>query len=255
MREVAAKSVDALENKSKVGQLVLSKVFAIPGVKIDRATYLRRQLSKYCSDEQVEAAIKLGPRNAGVPKDRIDKLADACIRNHVGKASAISFATGLPGGWSLIFTIPADLAQFFGHATKLAQKLACLEGPPTGLEDGTDELTEAEITLLLGVMMGAEGAATGLAKLAELVAEKVVKDLPKKALTKTTFYPAVKSVAKSIGIQVTKQSFARGLGKVIPVVGGVVSAGMTATMMWPMARRLRRHFREMGEVRTKALAG
>lgn len=103
--------------------------------------------------------------------------------------------------------------------------------------------------------MGAEGAATGLAKLAELVAEKVVKDLPKKALTKTVLYPAVKSVARLIGLQVTKQSFASGLRKVVPVVGGVVSAGMTATMMWPMARRLRRHFREMGEARTKALSG
>ena len=101
--------------------------------------------------------------------------------------------------------------------------------------------------------MGAEGAAAGLAKVTEHVAKKITRDLPKKALTKTAFYPFVKSVGRLIGVQVTKRSFANALGKVVPVVGGVVSAGMTATMMWPMAIRLRDHFRAMSEMRSKTL--
>lgn len=242
------------DEKFEVWRRILKAAFALPGVKIDRAAYLRRQLSNYCSDEQVEKAIEVGPKDAGLPEDLIDRLANACMRSHVLRASAISFATGLPGGWAMMMSIPADVAQFFGHVIMLAQKLAYLYGPPSLLADGDlDELTEMELTLLIGVMMGAEGAAAGLAKVTEHVAKKITRDLPKKALTKTAFYPFVKSVGRLIGVQVTKRSFANALGKVVPVVGGVVSAGMTATMMWPMAIRLRDHFRAMSEMRSKTL--
>ncbi len=237
----------------KVWQRILRAAFALPGVKIDRAAYLRRQLSNYCSPEQVQEAIEKGPANADVPDELIDKLAKTSIKSHVFKASTISFATGLPGGWAMTVTVPADIAQFFAQAIMLAQKLAYLGGPPMVLEDGgVDELTEMEVTLLIGVMMGAEGAASGLSSIAAHIAKKVAKDLPKKALTKTTFYPIVKSVGRLIGVQVTKRSFAAAVGKAIPLVGGVVSGGMTMVMMRTMANRLRDHFREMSEMKSQS---
>ena len=56
-------------------------------------------------------------------------------------------------------TIPADLVQFYWHAIVLSQKLAYLYGWPDLLkEDEADEETKAKITLLIGVMMGAQVA-------------------------------------------------------------------------------------------------
>ena len=141
--------------------------------------------------------------------------------------------------------IPADVAQFYWNAIVLSQKLAYLYGWPDILEEGeVDEDTELEITLLIGAMMGAHGAHIALAEVAERLAEQVARRLPRMALTKTAWYPVIKEIGKWIGIQVTKASFARSVAKVLPVVGGVVSAGVTAGMMRPMGRRLRDHLRE-----------
>ena len=116
---------------------------ALPMAKVDRASFLSSQLTSYCDNEVVRQAIESRPALAGVSPEVIDKLADACIRGHVLKASGISFATGLPGGWAMAGTIPVDLAQFYWHALVLAQKLAYLYGWPDLLEQGqVDEETE-----------------------------------------------------------------------------------------------------------------
>lgn len=52
----------------------------------------------------------------------------------------------------------------------------------------------------------------------------------------------MKKVAAALSVQMTKQTFARGIAKVVPVIGGVVSAGVTVATFTPMANRLRRHF-------------
>ena len=219
---------------------------AIPGAKVDRRDFLYAQLRSYCDERQVCRAIEGRPANAGIAPDVIDKLADSCIKWHVIKAAGISFAAGLPGGWFMAGTIPADLAQFYWHAIVLSQKLAYLYGWPDILKEGAvDEETGLRITLFIGAMMGAHGAHIALAEVAERFAEQVAHRLPGMALMKTAWYPVIKEIGKWIGIQVTKTSFARGVAKVIPVVGGVVSAGVTVVTMRPMGRRLKDHLREL----------
>ena len=143
-------------------------------------------------------------------------------------------------------TIPADAAQFYWHALVLAQKLTYLYGWPDLLEEGKiDEDTELHLTLLIGAMMGAMTARRGLAELAERFAGQIAHRLPRQALTKTVYYPLVKKVAKWIGIKITKRTFAGGVAKVVPVMGGVLSAGVTAVMMRPMAKRLKNHLRTL----------
>ena len=143
-------------------------------------------------------------------------------------------------------TIPIDVVQFYRHALILAQKLAYLYGWPDLLEDGeVDEQTEFHLTLLVGAMMGAEGANQGLMALAKRFAGQAAHRLPRQALTKTTYYPIVKQVGKWIGISITKRGFAGGVAKAVPVIGGFISAGVTATMMLPMAKRLQNHLRKM----------
>ena len=159
-------------------------------------------------------------------------------------AGGISFAAGLPGGWWAAAAIPADLIAFYEQAIILAQKLAYLYGWPDLLEDGeVDEATEQVLTLLIGSMMGAQASNRALTEIARRFAEQVVKRLPRQALTRYAIYNLTKQTAKWIGVKVTKSTFARGVSKVVPLVGGVVSAGVTVAMMRPMAKRLKNHLK------------
>ena len=77
-------------------------------------------------------------------------------------------------------------------------------------------------------------------ELAKNFAKEIVKRLPKYALTKTVIYPIVKQVAKWIGIKLTKDSFAKGLGKIVPILGGVISGGLTYVTFKPGAKKLKK---------------
>ena len=101
----------------KMWARVLRASLALPGAKVDRRAFLRSQLSPYCNEPQVGEAIGGRPALAGVQSEVIDRLADSCIRSHVLKASGTSFAAGLPGGWAMGATIPADLVQLNWHST------------------------------------------------------------------------------------------------------------------------------------------
>ena len=81
-------------------------------------------------------------------------------------------------------------------------------------EDEADEETKAKITLLIGVMMGAQVANKVISEVAERFASEIARRLPRQALTRTAYYPLIKQVGKWIGINVTKNTFARSVSKV-----------------------------------------
>ena len=225
---------------------IIHAVMALPGARVDRAEFLRSQLHVHFNEEQVRKAIESGPASAGIPIDQIDSIADSVIGSHTVKAAGISFATGLPGGWFMAATIPTDLVNYFWHATVVAQKLAYLYGWPDLLDEGDlDEETELRIVLLLGAMFGAGQANNLLAEIAKRFAGEATRRLPRYALTKTTYYPLVKTVLKWVGQKVTKQSFARAVSKAIPVLGGVLSAGVTTITFLPMSLHLKNHLRTL----------
>lgn len=181
-----------------------------------------------------------------ISKDRIDALVNACINNHTAKVTAISAAAGIPGGLAMAATIPGDMAQYYWHTFVLAQKLAYLYGIPD-LRDEEGNLSETSqdmLTLFVGVMMGAAAANNVIKNLSKAFAEQVVKRLPRQALTKTVYYPIIKQVAKWIGINLTKSSFAKGLGKAIPILGGAISGALTFASFRPSAKRLQKKLRE-----------
>ena len=51
-------------------------------------------------------------------------------------------------------------------------------------------------------------------------------------------------MAKWIGIKLTKESFAKGLGKVVPFLGGVISGGLTYATFKPGAKKLKKTLHE-----------
>lgn len=216
----------------------------LPGVRIDRAEFLRRSLSRYCKDEQVRVAILETPAAAGISAGVLAKLADAAITNETTKVTALSAAAGIPGGFALVGTVPADTAQYFAHMLRIAQKLAYLYSWPDLFDqdgDEPDDATQNLLTLFVGVMFGVQAANKGISLVAEKLAAQMVRQLPKQALTHGVIYPIVKTVARHLGVQMSKGIFAKGVAKAIPVIGGVFSGGMTLATFLPMAKRLRKH--------------
>ena len=216
----------------------------LPGVQIDRGAFLRRELKRFCSDDQVERAVATTPAEAGVATNVIDKIANSVIKYETSKVTALSTAAGIPGGLAAFGTIPADIAQYYGHVLRVVQKLAYLYSWPElfdGDSDGLDSATESMLTLFVGVMFGVNAAQAGVAQVSALMAKEMARKLPQKALTKGAIYPVVKKVAGLLGIQMTKQVFAKSAAKVVPLVGAVVSGSLTLATFMPMSKRLQKH--------------
>ena len=216
----------------------------LPGVQINREAFLRRELKRYCTDEQIKLAIATTPAEAGVTPQVIDKIANSVIKFETGKVTTLSTAAGIPGGLAAIGTVPADIAQYYGHLRRVVQKLAYIYSWPELFDDsadGMDSATESMLTLFIGVMFGVNAAQAGVAQVSKLIASEVARKLPQKALTKGAIYPVVKKVAGLLGIQMTKQVFAKSAAKVVPLVGAVVSGSLTFVTFMPMSKRLQKH--------------
>ncbi|MCX2748977.1 hypothetical protein OOZ51_14305 [Arthrobacter sp. MI7-26] len=217
----------------------LAAAAKLPGVRISRAAYLRTALKRHCTEEQIERAI------AGSPALKvIAEAANTSIAYETSKVTGLSTLAGIPGGLAMIGTVPADLAQYMGHMLRIAQKLAYIYSwPDLFADDGEaiDEATESMLILFVGVMFGVQIAQGGVAKVASMIAANVAKKLPQQALIKGVIFPIVKKVAGYLGVNMTKKLFASGVAKAIPVVGAVLSGGLTLGTFLPMSKRLQRH--------------
>lgn len=236
-------SAEHVSSNSGFGK-ALVVVTRLPGVRIDRAAFLRRSLARYCTDDQIRTSIAETPAAAGISAATLRAIADASITNETSRVTAISMAAGIPGGFALIGTIPIDSAQYLAHMLRIAQKLAYLYSWPDFFAqngDEPDDATQNILTLFVGAMFGVQAANKGIGLVAEKMAAQAVKQLPKQALTHGVVYPIVKVVAKHLGVQMSKGTFAKGVAKAIPVVGGVFSGGLTLATFLPMAKRLRKH--------------
>ena len=230
-----------MANEIQVWNKVLSAALDMPGVKVNRVDFLREKIGLYCNDQQLQTALTESPV-AVLSRNQIDKIADSIITTHVTKVTAISAVAGIPGGLAMAATIPSDIAQYYYHVFSLSQKLAYLYGYPD-LLDENGNVTDATVNLLTvftGVMMGAAVANNAIREVSKQLAETALKRLPQQALTKGFIYPLVKKVASWIGVSLTKKSFASGVAKAIPVLGGVLSGGLTLATFRPSAKRLQR---------------
>lgn len=224
-------------------ETVLVEAAKLPMVKIDRELFLRKELRNRYSKEVVDKAIEFNPAYAGITVDEINKIAKSCITSETTKVTAISAAAGLPGGFAMIGTVPADLAQYFGHIIRILQELIYLYGWQELQLDSTEmnEETKNLLTLFVGIMFGVNGAVNAVNKIAGQVAKQVAKKLPQKALTKGVIFPIVKKIATLLGVRMTKEIFARGVSKAIPVIGAAVSGGLTYATYKPMSEKLKKY--------------
>lgn len=217
---------------------IITNAVQIPGVKVDRRRFLAEQFAS--KTENLEELLDLGPVEAGVKREDIIYLSKKLILARTSQSSIASFVTGIPGGLAMAATIPADILQFFGMSLKLAQELSYLYGAQDLWSDGKleDERVRNQLILYCGVMFGVSGAVSGVRVLSTQISKTVLKTIPQKALMKTFWYPIIKKIAKSIGINLTKKTFAQGASKAVPIIGGVISGSINFASMMPMANRL-----------------
>ena len=227
----------------------LAKVVRVPGVRINREEFLRQELRKlHLSDDAIARALGSSPMMAGVPLTAIDRLAEEAISYETNKSAAISFVAGIPGGFAMLGTIPADLMQYYAHALRIMQKLAYLYGWGELLLDGreTDDDTLGVLAVFFGVMLGVGGAAQSLTAFARVAAKTAYQNhATKRALMSITWYPVVKHSLRLIGINITKSTAAKGFSKIVPVIGGFVSSGLTFMALQSQSALLREHLREI----------
>lgn len=223
--------------------MVLSAAAHLPGIRINRENFLRKELSKFFDNDIVEKAIKTNPAQAGIGQKIIEHIAKSCIKYEATKVTALSTAAGIPGGYAMAATVPADLAQFFGHVIRILQKLVYLYGWQELFndEESYDDETSNQLTLFIGVMFGVNAAQAVIKKLSHAIAIKAEKTLVRKALTKGVIYPIVKKIAQAIGVKMTKEIFAKGVGKAVPIIGGVISGALTLATFVPMSKKLQKH--------------
>lgn len=219
----------------------------IPGVRIDREDFLRKQFMKNYANDVIQDAVKFNPAHAGITVEEIDNIADQVIQYERNCVSGISLALGAPGGVAMFATLPTDIAQYYGYMLRAIQKLLYLYGfPEINVENGVniDDETMNLITLCLGVMYGVEGSVASIKVLSNALGKGVEKKLLQKALTKGTFYPIVKKISRWFGVYMTKQVFAGFFRKAIPVVGGVVGGGITYLSFKPCCDNLKKSLQD-----------
>lgn len=226
---------------------IVQQAMKLPVVKVNREKFLRKELIKYYPEDVVDLAIKKNPAYAGIEKEKINEVSKQVINYETNKVSAISFAAGMPGGFAMVATVPADIVQYFAYMIRVMQKLAYLYGFEDFElnEDTISDDTMNQIMIFLGVMFGVQGANAGVKKIAEAAAKKVSKSLAQKALTKGTVYPIVKKIAQAVGIKMTKQIFAESVSKVVPVIGGAVTGGLSYITFKPCAKKLKNSFKDL----------
>ena len=227
----------------------LAKVVRVPGVRVNREEFLRQELRKLrMGDDAIARAIDSNPLLAGVALTEIDRLAEEAISYEMNKSAAISFVAGIPGGFAMLGTIPADLMQYYVHALRIMQKLAYLYGWGELLPDGrdADDDTLGVLTVFFGVMLGVGGAAQSLTAFARVAAKTAYQNhATKRALMSITWYPVVKHSLRLIGINITKSTAAKGFSKIVPVIGGFVSSGLTFMALQTQSALLKEHLREI----------
>ena len=250
-RETSGGELTAAQGSEAEQQAVefLKKVVRVPGVRINRDDFLRHELrERGVPEEVIRRAIDTSPAFAGVPLADLDRLAEQVISYETNKSAAISFAAGIPGGFAMLGTIPADLTQYYVHAFRIVQKLAYLYGwrELLSAKEEVDDETIGTIAIFFGVMLDVEEAAMSLSSFASsTVMDTVKKQVTKQFLMKTSWYRAVKKTLQMIGVNLTKKAFAQGFSKVLPVIGGVVSSGLTFMSLQSQSSRLKNHLREL----------
>jgi hypothetical protein len=161
----------------------------------------------------------------------VERAIDTVITRHTKLAAAGGFVTGLGGIIALPVALPTNVVEFYAIATRMVGAIASLRG-----YDVREQGTRSAVMLTL---VGADAddllkkaGIGGAGRLADLAAQR----LPG---------PALMVLNKGIGFRLVSsvgRSALSRFGRGVPVVGGVVGAGMDAYLLRRIAGHARKEF-------------
>ena len=145
----------------------------------------------------------------------ISKAADSLIRWQCAKVGAAGFLLGLPGGPALPATISADIAQTMYVQLRMSAAIAYMYG----LDPRSDQCRIICYLALCGSACGEVLKKTG-SEAAKMITKKAIKEISTETL---------KAINKKVGGYLVSKWSTKSivtLGKIVPVVGGIVGASM-----------------------------
>lgn len=219
---------------------VLKASLSLPGVRVDYQEFLQKELRPYFSQKEFTEFLE---GESILPKKIRDRIANGCISYHLTIACGLSAVAGIPGGWGMLATVPADLAQFYAQIFILTQKMLYLYGWED-LRDSEGKLTDEAaqiLTIWIAVMMGSATAINALNVALKGFANQAIKRIPKIAFGHSASYLLIKEMGRWIGNELTKKKVAQVASKAVPLIGAPIGAGVTYFTFKPMAKKLKRH--------------
>ena len=187
--------------------------------------------------------LEKGAYDAGVPDDYIEKVSKNAIKYEIAKSTTISFIYGLPGGLVGIGAIPADAAQFLGHAIRISQKLCYIAGML--IFSFKDEMTDEEaylVAIYLGVMFEDKEAILALNTIGKVIGTAAAK--VNFAVTSIVGYSIIASLLPKLAAKLGSDIFAKTFVKAVPIIGGAVSGGITYVNLNSMSYKLYKKLKE-----------
>jgi hypothetical protein len=164
-------------------------------------------------------------------KPTSEEAVDAVVRGHLKLAAAGGFLTGLGGFVTMPVALPANVLEFYLVATRMVASIASLRGY---------DIKQPEIrSAVLLTLVGAD--ADDLLKKAGVLSTGRLSNLAAQRLPG----PALMVVNKAVGFRLlttaSKKSLTR-LGKGVPMVGGVLGAGLDTYLLKRIADQARHEF-------------
>ena len=160
-----------------------------------------------------------------------ENAVDAVVQAHLKLAAAGGFVTGLGGFITLPVALPVNVVEFYVVATRMVAAIASLRGY---------DIKQPEIrSAVLLTLVGAD--ADDLLKKAGVMSTGRLSNLAAQRLPG----PALMVVNKAVGFRLLstagKKTLAR-FGKGVPVIGGVVGAGLDTYLLKRIAHHARHEF-------------
>ncbi|MCL2826736.1 MAG: EcsC family protein, partial [Eggerthellaceae bacterium] len=167
---------------------LLEKLMGLPGMRVNRTSLLCETYHLSKTDIESKDVSEL------ISLEQMDSAAKKFITKNVTQSSMAAFGLGLPGGFAMALTIPADIMQGFGFSLRLAQQLAYLYGFEDLFADGGRMTAKTRNTLVafLGIMFAASGSGTVLRAIAPNIGKFAAKQVMSKPLTKSVWFPMLK---------------------------------------------------------------
>jgi hypothetical protein len=164
-------------------------------------------------------------------KPEAEEAVDAVVRAHLKLAAAGGFVTGLGGFVTMPVALPANVVEFYVVATRMVAAIASLRGY---------DIKQPEIrSAVLLALVGAD--ADDLLKKAGVLSTGRLSNLAAQRLPG----PALMVVNKAVGFRLLSTAGKKTLtrfGKGVPLVGGVLGAGLDGYLLKRIADHARHEF-------------